>query len=76
MAAGSARVYWLGTPPAAFALERLTAALAGCETDLRVVTSALPDVAGTNATWLLDPGIRGEWRNGWLRRQPTPWKPS
>ena len=55
MAAGLARVYWLAPPPTVPAAEQLSAALAACETDLRVVAAAQPDVPGDNRSWLLDP---------------------
>lgn len=55
MAAGLARVYWLAPPPTMPAAAQLSAALAACETDLRVVAAAQPDVPGDNRSWLLDP---------------------
>ncbi len=55
MAAGLARVYWLAPPPTVSAAAQLNAALAACETDLRVVVAAQPDGSGDNRSWLLDP---------------------
>ena len=55
MAAGLARVYWLAPSPTVSAAAQLSAALAACETDLRVVAAAQPDVPGDNRSWLLDP---------------------
>lgn len=37
------------------AAAQLSAALAACETDLRVVAAAQPAVPGDNRSWLLDP---------------------
>lgn len=54
MIAGSARVYWLAPPPTGPVAEQLSAALAACETDLRVVAAAQPDAQAGNRSWLLD----------------------
>ena len=54
MTAGLARVL-LAPPPTVLAAAQLSAALATCETDLRVVAAAQLDVPDDNRSWLLDP---------------------
>jgi predicted 2-oxoglutarate/Fe(II)-dependent dioxygenase YbiX len=54
-AAGMARAYWLGPPPTASAEAQLASTLAACETELRVVAAAPPEVPDNHPSWLLDP---------------------